>query len=50
MCLEIKDSIVAKSPEYFSGAQKLAKTKNPIFSKKLVSQKSMCNYLEIFKI
>ena len=32
MCLETKDSVVAKYPENVFGALKLAKMKNPIFS------------------
>ena len=50
MCLEITYSAIAKYPEIFFDALKTGQMKNPIFFKKLTSEKSMCNYLKIFKI
>ena len=49
ICLEITYSAIAKYPEIFFDALKLVKMKNPIFFKKLASQKSMCEYLKMFK-
>ena len=43
MCLEITYSTIAKYPEISFDVLKLAKMKNPVFFKKLASQKSCDN-------
>ena len=49
MYLEITYSIMAKYPEIFFDAFKTAQNEKSYIFKKLASQKSMCNYLKIFK-